>query len=181
MGAYKVGGEVDAFCTACKMLLAHTVLAMVGTKIARVRCNTCGGDHTFRSTPARTRAPSAPRAAHERVVISFEQQLAGKDIAHAPKYSPKDSYRVDQVIDHPTFGLGIIAAVREDKVDVVFKAAQKTLVHGRGETAAPRPAFHPPSPAADEPTDTPHHAATPSAHPPPAEDDEGSQAEPEEV
>ena len=44
----KVGGEVDAFCTRCKMTLGHTILAMVGTRIARVRCNTCNGDHVFR-------------------------------------------------------------------------------------------------------------------------------------
>ncbi len=181
MATHKVGGEVDAFCTRCKMHLAHTILAMVGTKIARVRCNTCGGDHAFRSTPARTRAPSPPRATHERVIISFEQQLAGKDVSHAPKYSPKDAYGVDQVIDHPTFGLGIVAAVREDKVDVVFKAAQKTLVHRRGESAAPRPAFHPPSRVADEPTDTPHHAAAPGGHSPAVEDDDNSEAEREET
>jgi hypothetical protein len=156
MAMQKVGGEVDAFCTSCKLQLAHTILAMVGTKIARVRCNTCGGDHAFRSTLARTRAPSQPRASHERVIISFEQQLAGKDVSKATKYSPKVAYGVDQLIDHPTFGLGIVAAVREDKVDVVFKAAEKTLVHGRAEAAAARPASHPPIPPPDEPTDRPH-------------------------
>ncbi len=165
MATHKVGGEVDAFCTRCKLNLAHTILAMVGAKIVRVRCNTCGGDHAFRSTPARTRAPAQSRGSHERVVISFEQQLAGKDISHAPKYSPKDAYGVDQVIDHPTFGLGIVAAVREDKVDVVFKAAQKTLVHRRGESAAPRPAFHPPVAIADEPSERRHPVPAAAGHP----------------
>jgi hypothetical protein len=89
------------------------------------------------------------------VVVSFEQQLAGKDVSHAPRYSPKDAYAVDQVIEHPTFGLGIVAAVREDKVDVVFKAMQKTLVHRRGESPAPRPAFHPP-PVVEEPSGRAH-------------------------
>ena len=28
--ALKVGGDVDAWCTRCKMNLGHTVLAMVG-------------------------------------------------------------------------------------------------------------------------------------------------------
>lgn len=143
MAAHKVGGEVDAFCTRCKLNLAHTILAMVGSKIARVRCNTCGGDHAFRSTPARTKAPSAARAAPERVVISFEQQLAGKDLSKAARYSPKEAFQVDQLIDHPTFGLGIVMAVREDKVDVAFKAVQKTLVHRRSDAPSPRPAFHP--------------------------------------
>ncbi len=150
MATHTVGGEVDAFCTRCKMLLAHTILAMVGSKIARVRCNTCGGDHAFRSTPARTRAPSQPRASHERVIISFEQQLAGKDVSTAARYSPKGAYQVEQLIDHPTFGLGIVSAVREDKIDVVFKAAEKTLVHRRAD-AVPRPAFHPPTPPLAEP------------------------------
>ena len=153
MAAHTVGGEVDAFCTRCKLQLAHTILAMVGSKIARVRCNTCGGDHAFRSTPARTRAPSQPRASHERVIISFEQQLAGKDVSTAARYSPKSAYQVEQLIDHPTFGLGIIMAVREDKIDVVFKAAEKTLVHRRAD-AAPRPAFHPPIPPLAEPAES---------------------------
>ena len=39
MATHRVGGEVDATCTRCKMELAHTILAMVGPKIIRVRCN----------------------------------------------------------------------------------------------------------------------------------------------
>ena len=146
---------MDSFCARCKLTLAHTILAMVGAKIARVRCNTCGSDHAFRSTPGRTRAASTPRATHERVVLSFEEQLAGKDVAHAARYTPKDSYRVDQVIDHASFGVGIVTAVREDKVDVVFKFAQKTLVHGRGEGHASHPTFDHPRGVMDAPAEEP--------------------------
>jgi hypothetical protein len=168
MATLKVGGEVDAFCTRCKLTLAHTILAMVGTRIARVRCNTCGGDHAFRSAPGATdrpsssartttsRAPGAPRAERpEKVVISFEEQLAGKDIANAPKYSPKDTYKIDQVIQHPTFGLGLVTAVRGDKVDITFKSDTKTLVHGRGGAPAEKPTFSPPSPRPLGPADKP--------------------------
>ncbi|MBN1205033.1 MAG: hypothetical protein JXB05_08940 [Myxococcaceae bacterium] len=189
MATYKVGGEVDALCTRCKLTLAHTILAMVGTKIARVRCNTCGGDHTYRSAPGSTdraspsarsssaRAPSAPRAERpEKVVISFEEQLAGKDIANAPKYSPKDAYQLDQVIQHPTFGLGLVTAVRGDKVDIAFKAETKTLVHGRGGASAEKPVFSPPSARATGPADKPLSPSTTEADTaappatPPAED-----------
>lgn len=155
MATHRVGGEVDSFCARCKLTLAHTILAMVAAKVARVRCNTCGSDHAFRSTPGRTRAASTTRATHERVVLSFEEQLAGKDVAHAARYTPKDSYRVDQVIDHPSFGLGIVTAVREDKVDVVFKFAQKTLVHGRGEGHASHPTFDHPRGVMDAPPEEP--------------------------
>jgi hypothetical protein len=167
MATHKVGGEVDAPCTRCKLTLAHTILAMVGTKIARVRCNTCGGDHVYRSAPGTTDRPSAssrastsrastPRAEKpEKVVISFEEQLSGKDIANAPKYSPKDTYQVDQVIQHPTFGLGLVTAVRGDKVDITFKSETKTLVHGRSGSPSERPAFQPPSARSTAPADKP--------------------------
>ncbi len=181
---HKVGGEVDAFCTRCRLTLAHTILAMVGSKIARVRCNTCNGDHAFRSAPGTTdkpstssrssssasssssRAPRASRASEDRVVISFEEQLAGKDIANAPRYSPKDTYKVDQVVQHPTFGLGLVTAVRGDQVDIAFKSEAKTLVHGRGGAPSEKPAFSPPSSKATGPADKPVAAGTEEPAPP---------------
>lgn len=167
MVTHKVGGEVDALCTRCKLTLAHTILAMVGSKIARVRCNTCGGDHGYRGAPGTTDRVTAtrsrtPRATpsrsverDEKIVISFEEQLAGKDIANAPKYSARDTYSLDQVIHHPTFGLGFVTAVRGDKVDVTFKSETKTLVHGRGGAPAERPTFQRPTARAVGPADKP--------------------------
>jgi hypothetical protein len=156
------------------MTLAHTILAMVGTKIARVRCNTCGGDHAYRTeggTPAaRSKTPTTPRATREdRVIISFQEQLAAKDVANARTYSPKDTYRADEVIRHPTFGLGIVKAVRSDKVDVAFKADEKTLVHGRGGSGA-KPTYQPPAGASNQPADKPQNEA---AEPPSAPKDVG--------
>jgi hypothetical protein len=168
MATHKVGGEVDSFCTRCKMLLGHTILAMVGTKIARVRCNTCGGDHVHRGAPGTTDKPTAAArakaagtsratkaSAADKVVISFEEQLSGKDIANAPRYSPKDTYKVDQVVQHPTFGLGLVTGVRGDKVDIAFKSEAKTLVHGRGGSTSDRPAFSPPNAKHTGPADKP--------------------------
>lgn len=183
MATYKVGGEVDAFCTRCKLTLAHTILAMVGTKIARVRCNTCGGDHVYRSAPGATDRPAASSSSHgtsssrasapradkpEKVVISFEEQLAGKDIANAPKYSPKDTYKVDQVIQHPTFGLGLVTAVRGDKVDIAFKSESKTLVHARGGAPSEKPTFSPPAARPSGPADKPLAPSTTESAPPSA-------------
>src|SRR6185295_10150286 len=159
MATHKVGGEVDAFCTRCKMTLAHTILAMVGQTIARVQCNTCGGQHAYRAAPGTSKprsssssssgSSSATRAASRepavKTVAGFEEQLKGKDLTRARKYSPKDNYAVDEVVDHLTFGFGWVKVVRADKVDVVFKAAERTLVHGRGGGApAQKPTFSAP-------------------------------------
>src|SRR5262245_31885250 len=113
MATYRVGGEVDAPCSRCKLDLAHTILAMVGTRIARVRCNTCGSDHAYRSPHSRAR-PAASRTRvgpAERTVIGFEAQLAALDPSTARDYRPADTYAAEQVLRHPTFGLGIVRAV----------------------------------------------------------------------
>lgn len=195
MATHKVGGEVDAFCTRCKMTLAHTILAMVGTTIARVQCNTCRGQHAFRSAPgtanARPRSSSSSSSAAARAasreplvktVISFEDQLKGKDLTQARKYSPKDTYAVDEVMDHPTFGFGLVKAVRADKVDVAFKASERTLVHGRGGAPAQRPQFSQPQAriagVADKPL--PPQEGEASGPPPEVEGGgEAAEAEPE--
>ncbi len=123
---------MDSLCGRCKMVLAHTVLAMVGTSIARVRCNTCGSDHAFRRTAGNsTSVPPRSTSRPGRVVLSFEAQVEALGAATARAYSPLVTFQVDELISHPTFGLGIVRAVRRDKVDVAFKAAERTLIHGR--------------------------------------------------
>ena len=152
MATQRVGGEVDATCTRCKMELAHTILAMVGPKIVRVRCNTCGSDHADRGTQTASRAVAArPRAAPaEKTLVGWEAQLAALDVGSAQDYRPDQRYAVDQVVRHPTFGLGIVRAVRQDKMDVAFKTAERTLVQGRGSGTA-RPTFSPPQRPAEAP------------------------------
>jgi hypothetical protein len=142
----RVGGDVDGFCGKCKFVLAHTVLAMVGKTIARVRCNTCGSDHAFRRAPGVS--PPAPRQSETRparTVLSFAAQIEARGAGTARAYSPSVTFQVDELITHPAFGLGIVRAVRRDKVDVAFKASERTLVHGRqaaGTLSATSPAKH---------------------------------------
>jgi hypothetical protein len=133
----KVGGEVDALCSKCELTLAHTVIAMVGDKPAKVKCNTCKGEHKYRpvvgpitlaGSVAKKKAARAPR--EKKVVVSFEELLAAKKRPPVA-YSLKRRFVVDDVLDHPTFGLGFVTAVRTDKIDVAFRAEPRVLVHGR--------------------------------------------------
>ncbi len=135
----RVGGEVDGVCTKCGMTLAHTIIAMVGGRPVKVECNTCHGVHRFRGevgggAGAPARSSSAPRgAARPRAVtISFDELLRGKNLAMTQRYSPRSSYALDQVIEHPSFGMGWVSAVRDaGKIEVTFRADVKVLVHGK--------------------------------------------------
>ncbi|HEY1086582.1 MAG TPA: hypothetical protein VGE37_02770 [Archangium sp.] len=151
--AIRVGGEVDAACGKCELNLAHTIIAMVGQKIVKVKCNTCGNEHQFRGTQplvkatsfaAPKRASSGSASAPKRssaatVTVSWDDQFKGKDLTKAKKYSPRETFVVDDVVDHPTFGLGLVRAVRGDKVEIAFKQEDKTLVHGKAPPPEPAP------------------------------------------
>lgn len=130
----KVGGEVDSFCTRCNMVLAHTIHAMVGPRPVKVECNTCHVVHAFRAPAGSAKAPRPARArAVKGPVISFDEILRTKNLAMAVKYSPKTTFAVDQVIEHPTFGMGFVSAVLDGaKVQVTFRSDVKVLVHARG-------------------------------------------------
>jgi len=136
--ALRVGGDIDAWCTRCKMNLGHTILALVGTRPARVRCNTCHGEHNYRRDggDGPRKGSWEPRETRERreakpSVTSWEALLAGKDLSRARKYSAKEKYAADELIQHPSFGIGLVQEVRGDKIQVAFKADVKTLVHGK--------------------------------------------------
>lgn len=142
MASHKVGGEVDVLCTRCKMVLAHTILAMVGTRPARVKCNTCHTDRAYRALESEDRAPRVRREPAEpakpgRAGIvresDFDRLMKNRDFSRAARYSPKTTFALEAVVDHPTFGLGLVTAVKgADKVEILFRDGPKVLVHGKG-------------------------------------------------
>jgi len=132
----KVGGEVDAFCTRCELTLAHTVHAVVEGRPVKVECNTCHAVHRYRGAAgaaaprSSARAAGATRARAE--VVGFDALLAARRIEAARAYSPKATFAVDDVVDHPLFGRGFVSAVRDGgKVEITFRSDVKLLVHAR--------------------------------------------------
>ena len=124
---YRTAGEIDALCTKCAMDLTHTIIAMVGAKVVKVKCKTCGAEHVYRGDPASPKGQ--PRAA--KAPPPWEDRVKGRNLGAAKKYSPKECFRVDDLVDHPTFGLGLVTATRGDRIDVAFRLFQKTLVNGK--------------------------------------------------
>ena len=129
----KLGGNIDSWCGKCKLLLAHTIEAMVGDKPTRVHCNTCRSQHSYRPHPpnAVPREPRQGNAIRGRT-SRYQTLLKAKDAAVVKAYSPKDRYEEGDVLEHPTFGRGIATAVKDGtKIEVLFESGSKTLVQGR--------------------------------------------------
>jgi len=133
----KVGGEVDSFCSKCELTLAHTVIAMVAGRPVKVECNTCHAVHRYRGAPAgasqgaSVAMKKAARPGREKKVeVPFADVLATKKKAPVT-YSPKRTFGVDDVVDHPAFGRGYVTVARPDKVEIAFQSDVKVLIHGR--------------------------------------------------
>ncbi len=132
------GDHVDARCTRCRVTTNHTIIAMVGDRPARVRCNTCGGDHNYRplsqAKPAKPAAtagvkPARRNAADRRREALQEewQELTASPGLTVP-YSMDRAFRLDDLIEHPTFGVGVVKAViKPNKIEVLFASGTKSL------------------------------------------------------
>ena len=126
----KVGGEVDAFCTRCQLLLAHTVIAMIGAVPIKVECNTCRNVHRFRRASTAAKGPAA-RTTRRVPAVSFDELLASQ-AGEPRRYAPTVLFAAGDVLDHATFGRGFVSGVKAPgKVEVTFRTGLKTLVHGK--------------------------------------------------
>ena len=46
--SHEAGQDIDAYCTKCKLVLAHVIIALRGTRPAKVECKTCKSIHAYR-------------------------------------------------------------------------------------------------------------------------------------
>lgn len=136
------GEIIEAKCTRCRDVRNHTIVAMVGERVVRVRCNTCDGEHNYREpaapraaapkgtaakaeTPRRTtRAAADPHAAERTAWAELSPNLHHEG---ATPYRMDGAYRVNEQIAHPVFGLGVVQRVVSGKVEVLFQDGKKLL------------------------------------------------------
>ena len=52
MWELRLGDEIDDYCVKCRRLTNHSIVSMVETKAAKVRCRTCYNDHDYRHEQA---------------------------------------------------------------------------------------------------------------------------------
>ena len=146
-----VGSEIDAYCTKCKLVLDHIVVAMSGSKPKKVECLTCHGQHMYKASEPKSRkkvntqkAASTSKSKAEKPKTKkrskselmqekekklWEESLARKDLTSAIPYSMAGSYEFDDLIDHAKFGMGIVTnVINSKKMEVLFEAGYKAMV-----------------------------------------------------
>ena len=135
MSKLSVGDLVATSCTKCKLELGHTIMAMVGEKIVRVKCRTCGSEHNYKDKTKKTAVRKRTTASAKRTVTvkspekEWEEamnKVTGSDIP----YNGTRSYKPGEIVAHPVFGSGVVLEASEKKVSIIFKDKARKLVSG---------------------------------------------------
>ena len=125
------GGDVDSYCTKCKLILEHIVVAMVGGAVVKVKCKTCGSIHNFKNTPvARSGTPRSSSTTSKSFIHTqafWEKAVAG---AQGPElaYEMVRSYHIGDLVVHSVFGRGVVQKTFFKKCSVLFKDKERMLV-----------------------------------------------------
>jgi len=135
MKPYKVSDEIDSYCGACKLTLAHSVVALLEGKPVKVRCLTCQREHKPRKAPVKrgttvrkkkTTTTSVKLSAWQERIQSCSGEETVTD------YSISKTYSVDEIILHKKFGKGfILRTPSSQKIIALFEVGEKMLLQGR--------------------------------------------------
>ena len=123
-----VGDIIDARCPKCLKVSNHVIVAMVDSKPVDVQCNTCNGSHRYRQPtplPKAVKPTSGPSLVKEE---EWTELRTAVNKVTAKDYAMDREYRVGAVINHPSFGLGLVKrVVGSCKMEVLFDDGKKMM------------------------------------------------------
>jgi hypothetical protein len=153
------GKDIDALCTRCKLLLAHTIIALVDGVPVKVKCNTCHTDRVYRApkgtkAPAVAKAsPAAPKSAVSStksgakpssrstspVITAHQLEEKWLDVLGSARrgaaleraFDLTATFRAGEVILHSKFGPGVVTAVEGNRMTVIFRDGDRQMGHAR--------------------------------------------------
>ena len=144
MAELSVGKEVLSHCSKCKLILAHIIVTMKDTKTAdKVQCKTCKATHAFKDPSssktktsvnkviktAKAKSRTGSRKSTETVAELWTKAI-GRNTTGTKSYTIKGSFITGDIIDHPTFGQGVVEKLIDDnKIEVLFQDDYRTLMH----------------------------------------------------
>ena len=141
MSAIGVGKEILSNCSKCKLILAHIIVTMKSaTDPDKVQCKTCKSTQSFKDPSAKKKKTSVARVIKSAKSSSGKKstetvgemwtKALNKSTIGQKDYTIKGSFQMGDVINHPTFGQGIVEKLIDDnKIEVLFQDDYRTLMH----------------------------------------------------
>ena len=125
-----VAKDIITACSRCKLELNHIVVRHNAEGIVdRVKCHTCGFEHKYKAIKKKAETTKKRKSpVRKKSPEKDYEALMEKNIDIVPvQYSMKASFSEGEIIDHKTFGKGIVMELSYERIEVLFQAGQKTL------------------------------------------------------
>ena len=119
-------------CSKCDTDRYHRVLTHLSPTEARLECEVCGSKRKLKIGNAvatkkkTTRKTRKKGPTHVEVWTELKEKYSDLD---PEVYSIRGAFRPDTLLDHPTFGIGVVTAIFPHKIEVCFEEGAKTLMH----------------------------------------------------
>ena len=128
---YTAGDNIEARCTKCRRDLDHTIVAMSGARIAKVKCRTCGSTHNYRDPAAATKGRAASAGAPDSGTAAARWEKAVQEAGgRCLPYAMDGKFQVGDCILHDRFGKGVVVKLLEKKCEVLFRDGQRLMATG---------------------------------------------------
>ena len=125
-----VAKDIITVCSRCNLELNHIVVRHNTEGIVdRVKCYTCGFEHKYKAIKKKAETTKKRKSpVRKKSPEKDYEALMEKNIDIVPvQYSMKASFSEGEIIDHKTFGKGIILETSFERIEVLFQGGIKTL------------------------------------------------------
>ncbi len=142
----EVGNDILSHCGKCKDDTFHVISVMEGEKISKVMCKTCKAQHNYRkpkmqdkdkteTKSAKTTKPvktTATKRGQKSAAKKWNDLLANYELKDAQGYKMKQNYEESAIINHPSFGIGVVTRkIDQQKIEIHFETGIKLLAINR--------------------------------------------------
>ncbi len=142
----EAGSEVLSHCGKCKDDTYHIISVMSGDKISKVMCKTCKAQHNYRKPKmqdkdttetkpvktAKTTKTASTRRSLKSAAKKWNDLLANYELKDAKGYNIKQNFEESALIDHPSFGIGVVTRkIDQFKIEIHFEEGIKLFAINR--------------------------------------------------
>jgi len=130
-----VGNHLRTRCSTCKRVQLHVITAISGARIDQIQCKVCQRARKYRAPKG---AEAQAKRRREEAAEAIPPEMIWKKLmdASASKksipYTFDKRYQLHDLINHDTFGLGVVTSLPgPDKAKVAFKEGELLLICNR--------------------------------------------------
>jgi hypothetical protein len=131
--AIAVGTELRARCSTCKRTQSHVITSISGKRIDQIQCKICSKARKYRAQDGAE--AKAKRRLLETAVppeVMWKKLMDAASTKKTIVYTFDKQYHVHDLINHDTFGLGVVTSLPgPDKARVAFKEGELLLICNR--------------------------------------------------